>query len=63
MDGLRSNARRAAQLQIIADQYRQHARRAAPDSWSLEQQASTIDALAAAMLTIDLGRPTSSMAG
>lgn len=56
MDETRRIARQAAELQWVADEYRERARRGAPEQWSLELQASALDRIAASLLSLRIGR-------
>jgi hypothetical protein len=56
VDETRRIARQAAKLQWVADEYRKRARRGAADRRSLEQQARTLDRMAACLLSLRIGR-------
>jgi hypothetical protein len=51
MEDTRQIARQAAVLQLVADGYRERARRGASERRPLEQQAAALDGLAASLLS------------
>ena len=51
MDEVRWIARKTAKLQLIADSYRPHARRAGSDGCQLAKEAAALDRMAAWLLS------------